>query len=296
MLVSSLTAQDLVLDVWPEGAPGAIENPEYREGLATDKPNRILRVSRPTVSVYLPKENKNTGAAVLICPGGGYRRLAVDVEGFELADWLNNSGIAGILLKYRLPSDSIMTDKTVGPLQDAQEAMRLIRRKAGEWGIDPQRTGVIGFSAGGHLAATLSTRFADPVYTPADTVSARPDFAILAYPVISMDSEIGHMGSRRRLLGDNPPDSLVRRYSNEKQVTGMTPPTFIFLAADDRSVLPENSIRYFRTLLKHGVDAELHIYRQGGHGFGLARSGGTESQWTGQCLAWLDQIGMLQYP
>ncbi len=286
-------AQDHILKIWPDGAPGTIENADYLEGLATDKPNRILRVSEPTLSVYLPDPDINTGAGILICPGGGYRRLAMDHEGYEVAEWLNSIGIAGFVLKYRLPSDSIMVEKAIGPLQDAQEAMRLIRRHAGEWHVDPQKTGVMGFSAGGHLAATLSTRSGDPVYSPYDTVSARPDFAILVYPVISMDPAITHSGSRRRLLGDHPADSLIRLYSNEGQVSDTTPPTFIVHAADDRSVAPENSIQYFQALRKYGVDAELHIYQHGGHGFGLAGNGGTESAWTENCRVWLQNTGML---
>ena len=172
LIISVLRAQDQVLNIWPDGAPGAIEDPEYTEGLATDKPNRILRVSQPTLSVYLPDAEKNTGAAMLICPGGGYRRLAIDIEGYAIAAWLNDLGIAGFVLKYRLPSDSIMVNKTVGPLQDAQEAMRIIRRNAEAWHITPNKTGVSGFSAGGHLASTLSTHFSDSVYIPSDQTSA----------------------------------------------------------------------------------------------------------------------------
>ncbi len=291
--IVTLSAQDRVLVLWPDGAPGAIVNLDYIEGLASDKPNRILRVSQPTLSVYLPAAEKKTGAAVLICPGGGYRRLAVDIEGYEIAGWLNSLGIAGIILKYRLPSDSIMADKTIGPLQDAQEAMRQIRRHAEEWGIRPDKVGVIGFSAGGHLAATLSTRYADPVYRPEDSISARPDFAILVYPVISMDPAITHAGSRKRLLGESPSDSLIRRYSNEQQVTAATPPTFVVHAADDRSVSPENSIRYYRSLLHSGVPAELHIFQSGGHGFGLARNGKRESLWPENCYKWLTASGVL---
>jgi acetyl esterase/lipase len=293
LIISVLRAQDQVLNIWPDGVPGAVENPEYTEGLATDKPNRILRVSQPTLSVYLPVIQQNTGAAVLICPGGGYRRLAVDIEGDEIAAWLNDMGIAGFVLKYRLPCDAIMVDKTVGPLQDAQEAMRIIRRHAATWKIDPHKTGVIGFSAGGHLASTLSTHFSDSVYTPSDREPARPDFAILVYPVISMEPAITHTGSRDRLIGENPSDNLVRRFSNELQVTGTTPPGFIIHAADDKSVSPENSIRYFEALLRNGVQAELHIFQSGGHGFGLATSGGTESQWPDICRMWLKSIGIL---
>jgi acetyl esterase/lipase len=292
LMLSGAVAQDQIIEVWPDGAPGAIKNLAYIEGLASDKPNRVLRVSNPTLAIYLPDQSQNTGTAVLILPGGGYRRLAMDHEGYDMAEWLNSIGVAAFLLKYRLPNDSIMVDKKIGPLQDAQEAMRLIRRHAGKWQINPNKVGVIGFSAGGHLAATLSTRFADVTYQSVDQISARPDFAILGYPVISMDSAITHSGSRRRLLGNHPADSLVTRYSNELQVSKTTPPTFILLAADDRSVNPENSIRYFQALQHNGVKAELHIYQQGGHGFGLALDGAGESMWTKNCQAWLKSLDL----
>ena len=151
-ILTEAVAQDQIIEVWPNGAPGAIENSGYIEGLASDKPNRILRVSKPTLAVYLTDQSQNTGTAVLILPGGGYRRLAMDHEGYDVAEWLNSIGIAAFLLKYRLPNDSIMVDKKIGPLQDAQEAMRLIRRHAGKWRINNEKIGVIGFSAGGHLA------------------------------------------------------------------------------------------------------------------------------------------------
>jgi acetyl esterase/lipase len=293
LLLSAVLAQDHMIEVWPNGAPGAIQNPEYTEGLASDKPHRILRVSKPTLAVYLPDPVKNTGSAVLILPGGGYRRLAMDHEGYAVAEWLNSIGVAAFLLKYRLPNDSIMVDKKIGPLQDAQESIRLIRRYAGKWQVHKDKVGVIGFSAGGHLAATLSTRFDEMTYASADTIPAQPDFAILVYPVISMLRDITHTGSRRRLLGNNPADSLVNLYSNELQINEHTPATFIVHAADDQSVMPENSIRYFQALQAKGVSAELHIYQQGGHGFGLNIDDSGESTWTKNCQTWLQNLGML---
>lgn len=295
LVYPALYAQDQIIVLWPQGAPGAIDNPDYTEGLATDKPNRILRVSKPTLSVYPAPDSLHTGTALLILPGGGYRRLAMDKEGYEIAEWLNSVGISAFLLKYRLPNDSIMVDKTIGPLQDAQEAMRMIRRHAEKWHIKPDKVGVIGFSAGGHLASTLSTHYDEPVYTPTDALSARPDFTILIYPVISMEPAITHSGSRTNLLGKSPADSLITRFSNELQVTAKTPPAFIVHAADDRSVPPENSLRYYQALQKNGVSAELHMFRQGGHGFGLGLDGGSESTWPAICRAWLKSAGFLNH-
>jgi acetyl esterase/lipase len=217
----------------------------------------------------------------------------VDNEGSEIAAWLNQNGIIGILLKYRLPNDTIMKDKTVGPLQDLQEAMRIVRRHAAEWKIDPGKIGVIGFSAGGHLASTLSTRFNEKVYD-SDTTSARPDFAILGYPVITMSELNTHTGSRKNLLGKSPDPVLVEYFSNERHVLKNTPPTFIFQAEDDKTVPVQNSIEYYTALKDKGVAAELHIYPQGGHGFGLAKNGGTESTWPDACIKWLMQIGMVK--
>jgi acetyl esterase/lipase len=288
-LMFNCIAQNATVKIWPAGIPGAINNDSYTEkiseanGLAT----RIEKVTYPTLYVFLPQSDKATGKAVLICPGGGYGFLSFINEGFPMAKWLNDNGIAGIILKYRLPSDLIMKDKSVGPLQDAQEAMRIIRRNAAVWNIDPKKVGVMGFSAGGHLASTLSTHFAEKVYEPSDTTSARPDFSLLIYPVITMDATFTHGGTRRGLLGDNPSEDAVKRFSNELQITDKTPPTFLVHAADDKAVPVKNSIVYFEGLLKNNIPAELHIFQKGGHGFGLALNGGTESAWPDLTISWL---------
>ena len=203
------------------------------------------------------------------------------MKGRPLQQSLTNWGITAFVLKYRLPSDSIMKQKSIGPLQDGQEAVRIVRRHAAEWKIDPHKIGIMGFSAGGHLAVAVSTQYGDSVYTPIDTTSARPDFSILVYPVISMDSTISHAVSRINLLGEHPSEELVRRFSNELQVTPQTPPAFLVQAVDDLSVPIENSIRYLLALRKNKVPAELHLYESGGHGFGLGKSNGTESSWPG---------------
>ena len=289
-------SQTVTLKLWPDGIPGSISDPSYIEKIITTD-GRITRcnnVVTPDLTVFLPAPEKANGAAVMICPGGGYGTLAFDHEGNAIAKWLNDNGIAGIILKYRLPSDQIMKDKSVGPLQDAQEAMRVIRRHASEWKIDPEKVGVIGFSAGGHLASTISTHYAENVYDVKDNTSARPDFSLLIYPVISMDTLITHRGSRNNLLGLKPGDDLVKRFSNELQITAGTPPAFLVHSSDDNAVPVMNSINYYKGLQKNKIPAELHIFQKGGHGYGLAPNGGTESAWSGLCLKWLMQMGFLE--
>jgi acetyl esterase/lipase len=285
-------AQNPVLKVWPDGAPGTVTNKNYSEKATVtgDIVSRYEKVTDPTITVFLPAAEKSTGTAVLICPGGGYGVLAFDHEGYAIARWLNNNGIAGIILKYRLPSDDIMKDKSVGPLQDAQEAIRIIRRNSQEWKIDPRKIGVIGFSAGGHLASTLSTHFAEKVYTVKDTTSARPDFSLLIYPVISFDSAFTHAGSRRNLIGANPSDDVVRHFSNELMITDKTPPAFLVHSADDKAVPVKNSMVYFEGLVRNNIPSELHVFQKGGHGYGLSINNGTQSAWPDLCLRWLKEI------
>jgi acetyl esterase/lipase len=293
LLFLDSNAQITTLNLWPGGIPGLklndsyVEKPTINEGM----PTRFEKVTDPSLYVFLPPKESATGTAVLICPGGGYSGLAFSHEGFAIAKWLNNNGIAGIILKYRLPSDLIMQDKSVGPLQDAQEALRVIRRNASSWNIDPHKIGVIGFSAGGHLASTLSTHFAEKVYTVKDTTSARPDFAILIYPVITMDVTFTHLGSRKNLLGDNPSEELVKHFSNELQITGTTPPTFMVHSEDDNTVPVKNSLVYYEGLVLNKVPSELHIFQKGGHGYGMAENQGTQSAWPDLCLRWMKLLG-----
>jgi acetyl esterase/lipase len=208
-------------------------------------------------------------------------------EGYKVAKWFNSIGVTAFILKYRLPSDQIMVDKTIGPLQDAQEAIRYIRRNATKWGINPEKVGVIGFSAGGHLASTLSTHYNDVVYKATDTISAKPSFSILVYPVISMDENITHKGSRTNLLGTAPSNELLEKFSNDKQINAATPPTFIVHAFDDTSVVIENSIQYFLALRKNKVPSEILLLQTGKHGFGMGRPGTTSQNWSKQCEEWL---------
>jgi acetyl esterase/lipase len=292
MLSTAGISQGTIIKVWPAGVPGSKSDTGYTEieQVTNGLPVRYNRVIDPTLTVYLPPAEKATGSAVLICPGGGYGTLAFDHEGHQIARWLNENGIAGIILKYRLPSDQVMKDKSTGPLQDAQEGMRIIRRNAAEWRIKPRKVGVIGFSAGGHLASTLSTHWAEKVYS-SDTTSARPDFSILIYPVITFDASFTHMGSRTNLTGREPSAEMIRKYSNELQVNEKTPPAFLVHSADDKAVPVKNSIEYYNSLQKFSIPSELHIFQKGGHGYGMSVGRGTQSAWPAMCLSWLRDSG-----
>lgn len=286
-LIGTLYAQNEILNLWSNEIPNAITNSDYKE-IEVIKDGQLTSTSKvtvPTLSLFLPDKDKSNGTAVVICPGGGYSHLAMDKEGFKVAKWLNTLGITAFVLKYRLPSDEIMKNKTIGPLQDAQEAIRTVRRYAGKWNIDPKKVGVMGFSAGGHLASTVSTQYRDELYVH-DTISAKPNFSILIYPVISMEYKITHKGSKTNLLGNAPSEDLMALYSNEKQIDSMTPPTFLVHATDDNVVPVENSIHYYMALKKNNVPAEMHIYEKGGHGFGLGVKD-TSEYWTTACERWL---------
>lgn len=252
----------------------------------------ISLVSHPTLTVYLPPAGKANGTAVVICPGGGYLHLAWTHEGTDVARMLNEMGITAFLLKYRLPNDETMVDKTVGPLQDAQRAIQLVRQRAGDWGVNPAKLGIMGFSAGGHLASTAGTHFYTSYIDNPGHISLRPDFMVLLYPVISFSDSIGHRGSRDNLIGLHPDPSVVREYSNELQVTAQTPPTFLVHAGDDKTVAVANSIEFYQSCLLNGVPAEMHIYPKGGHGFGM-NNPTTPDRWTERLRNWLDAGGWL---
>ena len=284
-----LKAQTTVLPLWPNDIPGTKNAPSYTEEQQLNSEgvvHSLSHVKTPTLTVFLPQKEKANGTAVVICPGGGYSHLAINKEGFKVAEWLNSLGITAFVLKYRLPSDEIMEDKTIGPLQDAQRALRMVRVNAGKYNIDPSKIGIMGFSAGGHLAAMLSTHYDQQVYEVKDSVSARPDFSILLYPVISLQDEITHKGSQENLLGKNASQAKKDEYSSELQVDENTPMSFLVHAADDSAVPVENSIRYFLALKKNNVKAELHVFEKGGHGFGLGRED-TSKYWTYDCENWL---------
>ena len=269
-VATMLSAQNTFeLPLWPAGAPnsnGLTGTEEDLEG------GRVANVITPSITVY--KADKPNGVAIIMCPGGGYARLAMNHEGHDMAPWLNAQGITYIVLKYRMPNGHYEV-----PLSDAEQAIRLVRQHAKEWNIRPDRIGIMGASAGGHLAASLAT-----LYSSNET---RPDFQILFYPVISMVPGVTHGGSRQNLLGNNPSQELEDKYTLEKQVNAHTPQAFIMLSADDGAVPPANGIHYFEALLQHQVPATLHVYPTGGHGWGFRDAFTYKRQWTGELEKWL---------
>ncbi|MBD0777828.1 alpha/beta hydrolase [Maribacter sp. ANRC-HE7] len=281
-------SQDFEINLWDK-VPNAIENLDYKEQftyLEDGKINGVSKVSQPTITVFLADPKNSNGTGVVICPGGAYSHLALNKEGFLVAKWLNSLGISAFVLKYRLPSDAIMINKSIGPLQDAQQAIRVVRQNSKEWNLDADKIGIMGFSAGGHLAASLSTRYADQLVSPKDNISAKPDFSILIYPVISMKEEITHKNSRKNLLGTEVKQEVLDKYSNEIQVDGNSPKAFIVHASDDRSVPVGNSLAYYSALIRNNVSAEMHIYENGGHGFGMGTME-NNNFWTVPCENWL---------
>lgn len=263
--------------VWPKGAPGAKGN---------------TSADKPSLTIFLPPSNKNSGTGVLICPGGGYVMEAMNKEGYAVAKWLNKLGIAGFVLKYRHGNRY----RYPAPFQDATRAMRIIRQNAKKWHLKSDKIGIIGFSAGGHLASTVGTHWDRGKKDSKDVIkhySSRPDFMILAYPVITMEKPYAHEGSKHALLGKHPNPSLVKWLSNERQVTSQTPPTFIVQATTDPTVPVQNSVLFYEALIKHGVSAEMHLYAKGPHGFGLAKKYPLLSTWPMLCRNWLRFQGYL---
>ncbi len=282
-------AQNNILPLW-EGDP-----PNYRESgevsiWDTSDIVRVRNVQKPDIAIFLPSKKNATGEAVVICPGGGYQILAYDWEGSDIARWLNSKGIAAFVLKYRLPGSSNNIEPRLSPLMDAQRALRMVRAHAEKWNVDAGKIGVMGFSAGGHLASTLSTHYdeGDASSTdPVERVSCRPDFSILIYPVISFDDNFTHAGSKRNLLGESPDPELVDYYSNEKQVTEDTPPAILIHSADDASVPLQNSLVYYDAIRKVNKLSELHVYPYGGHGYSLAIGRGHLSSWPDRVIDWI---------
>jgi acetyl esterase/lipase len=275
------TAERTAVLLWPQGAPDA------KGDEAKDKPN---------LTVYSPSEDKATGTAIIVCPGGGYERLSIDKEGKAVAQWLNTLGVTAFVLDYRHAGKGYHYP---APLEDAQRAVRLVRTNAAKWKVNPSRIGIMGFSAGGHLASTVGTHFdaGNPNAEDAvDRASCRPDFMVLCYAVISLNTTYTHQGSKKNLLGDHPDPELVQNLSNDTQVTADTPPTFLFCTNADTTVPAENSVLFYLALRRAKVPAELHIYQQGAHGLGLAPNDPVLSTWKDRLADWLKVRGLLKKP
>ncbi len=285
-VASRVTLGAETVPLWPEGVPEARElSPERVQD------GRISNVHVPTLTAYPAEGSQAPRPAVIICPGGGYQRLAIEHEGQAPAAWLNTLGVSAFVLKYRLAEYG-----HPAPLRDVLRAVRIVRQRAAEWGIDPGKIGVLGFSAGGHLAASAATLFDAPegkTGAALDSVSARPDFAVLVYPVITLKDPFAHRGSRTALLGEGPSAERVARLSLEGQVSGATSPTFLVHGSDDASVPAQNSVLFYLALREAGVSAELHVFAHGPHGLGLRQGHGPISDWPRLCGEWLAARGVL---
>jgi len=290
LIYINLAAQKII-NLYPGAIPNS-RNYELKE--ITEQDGGLISVfkniSKPTLNIYLPNNEIATGAAVIICPGGGYGAECILSEGNLIAEVFLRKGIAAFVLKYRLPSDSIMIDKTIGSLQDAQQAIKVVRQHTIEWKLDSKKIGIMGFSAGGHLAATAGTHF-DKSYIPNDEkINLRPDFMILVYPVISMTDELTHSGSRTNLLGQNPEKKQITLFSNELHVNPDTPPTWLTHAGDDSVVPVDNSIRFYQELIRNKVPAEMHLYPKGNHGFVLNLQ---IDEWMQPLFCWMKNSGIV---
>lgn len=254
------------------------ENKEYVNGSVA------FSVSKPELSLFLPEKKKKGKTAVIICPGGSYSGLWMVKQGYEVAEKFRQMGVAAFVLKYRIPDNRTCVDKSIAPLQDAQRAILLVRENADKWGVNPQKIGIMGFSAGGHLASTAGTHFNKVLIPDAKLISVRPDFMILVYPVISMEPGLTHSESCKNLLGTSPSQENIDLFSNEKQVTAQTPPTFLLHASDDALVPVENTLRFYEALKANGVLADMHIFSVGNHGFLIDPA---LSVWFNYCVGWM---------
>lgn len=261
------------------------EKIDYKDGVV-----RVSNITVPTISVFHPAPELSNGAAVIVFPGGGYAINALSHEGMDVGKRLAEIGVTAFVVKYRLPNEATMENREFGPLQDAQQAIKVVRERAAEWKVSPDKVGILGFSAGGHLASTLGTHYAKSVADNPKQTKLRPDFMILIYPVISLSDSLAHMGSRDRLIGKNPSKEKIILFSNDLQVNSETPPTFLVHASDDKGVSVKNSLRFYERLIKFNVPAELHLYQKGGHGFGMNNST-TRDNWTDRLAAWLAANG-----
>lgn len=283
-----------VFPLYPGAVPNSIPGKDQEVTQIKDaKHISISKISRPTYTFFPAPGDKANGTAIVVCPGGGYMNNAAGHEGYEVAKTLNEMGITAIVLKYRIPNDSTMVNKEIGPLQDAQRAIQVVRQHAKEWNVDSNRVGIMGFSAGGHLASTVGTHFKKAVIENTGNINLRPDFMVLLYPVISFTDSLAHMGSRNQLIGKSPSPDKIKEYSNELQVTSQTPPAFLVHAGDDKTVKVQNSVSFYLALLANKVPAEMHIYPAGGHGFGMDNPT-TKDKWIASLQNWLDANGWMK--
>lgn len=296
---ATLPATSVVVPLWPGGpeeSRGLHEAEEIKERGSPNDHDRIVRnITVPDLEIF--RSPHPNGCGIVIIPGGGYYYETMDKEGRDVARWFNSIGVTAFVLKYRLPNTDTHRFGTEIPLRDAQRALRLVRSHAEEWRVQSDHIGVVGFSAGGHLASTLGTHFDEGNAGAADTVdraSCRPDFLVLGYPVISMKAGLTHAGSRNELLGQNPSPELVSRFSNDLHVTTNTPPVFLFCASDDSTVKVENSLDFYNAARAAGVPAELHIFEKGGHGFGVRADNRAARSWPPFCESWLRERGLLE--
>jgi len=282
-----------VMPLYTDSIPNSKQAPD-EEHSETDQRGvqRITYISRPTLTIYLPPKEKATGAGVIVIPGGGYRMVAASHEGSDVAKRFNEMGVAAFVLKYRLPSDVTMINKEIGPVQDAQRAIQLVRENAEAWGVDKKRVGIIGFSAGGHLASTAGTHFNHAYIKVGKKVNLRPDFMILVYPVISFADSITHMGSRENLLGKDPSPERNMAFSNELQVNKRTPPTYLVHAENDSTVKVQNMLLFASALQKNKVPFDFYLYEKGGHGFGM-NNPTSEIKWMDLVQEWMGKSGWL---
>ncbi len=287
LVAFNLNAQ-LSLPLYPSAIPNS-KSSQIKE-MVIEKDGGLYgyrNISEPTLAVFLPVMKTTATNAIIICPGGGYAMESYRLEGIKIAEEFVRNGIAAIILKYRLPSDSIMTDKAIGPLQDAQQAIKIVRQHATEWNLNPKKIGIMGFSAGGHLASTAGTHFEKSYIPNKENTSLRPDFMILVYPVISMKDGLTHKGSRTNLLGESPDEDQILDFSNELHVHSNTPPTWLTHTGDDKAVTVENSIHFYQALIQNGVQAEMHLYPTGDHGFVLSLPTG---KWMKPLIEWMSKL------
>ncbi|MEM6642891.1 MAG: alpha/beta hydrolase [Bacteroidota bacterium] len=293
-LMISAAIHGQIMKIWPNEIPNSIPGVADDEIKKEDQIIRYSQVGLPTIEAFIPSKGTATGQAVIICPGGGYGVISYDWEGTDFAKWLNGYGIAAFVLKYRLPKTKSVDVDYFAPIQDLQRSIQLVRSKADEWNINENQIGVMGFSAGGHLASTLGTQWnmgtERKAFDDIDALNTRPDFMVLIYPVISMIADCTHQGSMRNLLGNNASPELQKAFSAEHHVTTETPPTFLLHAQDDKGVLIQNSLLMYEALIKKNIPTEMHLFPKGGHGFAFAADKTGLSVWPEYLIEWLEGL------